>query len=319
MNQWLKVKIAARQQEAADIVSFKLVDPDGHALPAFTAGAYVDVEIKPGLIRQYSLCNVPGDAHYVIAVLQEEGSCGGSIAMHQLAEGMLITISAPRNNFPLETTAKKSLLFAGGIGITPLLCMAEQLSLSHADFSMHYCARSVERMAFKTRIRQSSFANNISFHFDDGAFAQKLAPEKELAKVDASTHIYICGPVGFIDWILHIARSAGWAETQLHREYFSVTQTADTATQTAFEVQITSTGAVFLVEADQSIANALRANGVYIPTSCEQGICGTCLTNVLEGIPDHRDAFLTEDERSSNKMIMLCCSRAKSSRLILDL
>ncbi|MES1196714.1 MAG: ferredoxin reductase, partial [Steroidobacter sp.] len=225
MNEWLTVRIESRQQEAADIVSFQLVDPAGQALPPFTAGAHIDVEIKPGLIRQYSLCNAPGDSNqlssYLIAVLKETVSRGGSVAMHEFAEGSLLKISTPKNHFPLVTEAKKSLLFAGGIGVTPLLSMAEQLSRDGSDFTMHYCARSPDRMAFVSRIRQSSFARQVSLHLDNGSFAQRLAPEKELSEVDTHAHVYMCGQAGFMNWITNVARSMGWPEAQLHREYFS--------------------------------------------------------------------------------------------------
>jgi vanillate O-demethylase ferredoxin subunit len=323
MNERITVKVAAKRQEAADIVSFKLVDPTGQPLPPFTAGSHVDVEIKPDLIRQYSLCNVPNDtsanSFYEIAVLQDPASRGGSLAMHELVEGALINISPPRNQFPLAVDAKRSLLFAGGIGITPLLCMAEQLSLLHADFRLFYCARSKTRMAFVDRIQHAAFASQVSLHLDDGAFAQKLVPERELSSVDRDTHVYVCGPTGFMNWILNTARTAGWPESQLHVEYFSNALAQASNESPSFEVQVGVNGPVLTVEPEQSIANVLRANGVYIPTSCEQGICGTCLTNVLEGIPEHRDQFLTEGERAANTMIMPCCSRAKSSRLVLDL
>ncbi len=318
MSEWLKVKIAAKQQEAINIVSFKLIDLDGNALPPFTAGAHIDVEIKPGLIRQYSMCNSPSDSYYVIAVSKDDQSRGGSVAMHELAEDTLLNIGKPRNQFALIPTAKKSLLFAGGIGVTPLLSMAEQLSQNKADFSFEYCARSVAHMAFINRIPHSAYADRVSLHFDDGAFSQKLVPEKILAQPTPDTHLYVCGPSGFIEWILATARSMGWSESQLHREYFSTALVAAT-TDGSFEVQIASTGQVFVIEGGQSITNVLHANGVYIPTSCDQGVCGTCLTNVLEGIPDHRDVFLTEGEKASNEMLMPCCSRAKSARLVLDL
>jgi len=319
MNEWLTVRIAQKQREATDIVSFKLVDPTGGALPGFTAGAHIDVEVASGLTRQYSICNKPGDDYYMIAVLLEPASRGGSIAMQSLVEGTLIRISKPKNHFALTPDATRTLLFAGGIGVTPLLSMAEHLSRHHAEFHLHYCARSRDRMAFVDRIQHASFADKVSLHLDDGPFAQRLAPERMLANVDKETHIYVCGPPGFMNWILHTARSNGWSEHQLHTEYFSNIPVAGENSLEAFEVELASTHQVFLVEAGQSITNVLRANGVYIPTSCEQGVCGTCLTNVIEGIPDHRDAFLTEDERKANQMMLPCCSRSKSPKLILDL
>ncbi|HVY22258.1 MAG TPA: PDR/VanB family oxidoreductase [Steroidobacteraceae bacterium] len=319
MNEWLSVRISRKQTEAADIVSFKLVSADGSALPPFTAGSHIDVEVRPDLVRQYSLCNASGDDHYLIAVLKEPSSRGGSSGMHELAEGAVIRISAPRNQFPLVATAAKSLLFAGGIGITPLFSMAETLSLAHSPFILHYCAQSPERMAFMQYLQQASYRDNVFMHFDNGAFTQRLAPERVLATVESGTHIYACGPAGFIDWIVATARYAGWPDAQIHLEYFSAQTSPDADAMQSFEVQVASTGAVFIVEPGQSITDVLRANGMYVPTSCEQGICGTCLTTVIDGIPDHRDNFLTEDERNSNTLIMPCCSRAKSHRLVLDL
>lgn len=319
MNEWLSVRVAVKQQEATDIISFKLVSVDGSPLPTFTAGSHIDVEAASGTVRQYSLCNMPGENHYLIAVLKEEESRGGAIAMHQLAEGATIRISAPRNHFPVVKDAEKSLLFAGGIGITPLLSMAKELSCSKSLFTLHYCTRSPERMAFMNYFKQASFHEHVVMHFDNGLFSQRLAPETELASVDASTHLYVCGPTGFIDWIVSAARYAGWSDSQIHLEYFSAAPQVVLESMDSFEVQIASTGQVFIIEPGESITNVLRVNGIYIPTSCEQGICGTCLTSVIDGIPDHRDAFLTEDERNCNKMMMPCCSRAKSHRLVLDL
>jgi vanillate O-demethylase ferredoxin subunit len=317
MHNWLTAKIVAKQQEATDIVSLILADPSGQPLPSFTAGSHIDVQLSSQLIRQYSLFNAPGESRYRIAVLRETASRGGSEAMHNLVEGSLINISQPRNSFALDSNAKRSLLIAGGIGITPLLSMAEYLSQTQSEFHLHYCARSLDRMPFINYIKQTPFARQVSLHLDNGSFAQKLVPERELATFDELTHLYVCGPQGFMTWIVDTAVRTGWPINQIHQEYFSAKPL--TATDAAFEVQINSTGAVLLIEPEQRIADVLRANGVYIPTSCEQGICGTCLTNVIDGIPDHRDAFLTEGEKDANKLIMPCCSRSKSPRLILDL
>ena len=319
MNEHLTVSIASRHQEALDIVSFRMVDPTGRPLPSFSAGSHIDVEIQPGLIRQYSLCNKPEQPFYEIAVLKDPASRGGSVGMHDLAEGELVSISQPRNYFPLTDSAKRSLLFAGGIGITPLLSMAQQLSVTHSNFRLFYCARTKKRMAFVDRINEAAYASQVSFHLDDEPFSQRLVPERELANVDKDTHVYICGPAGFMSWILNAARNAGWLESQLHVEYFANTAVQPSNQSQNFEVQVGLNGPVFTIEPDQSITNVLRTNGVYIPTSCEQGICGTCLTTVLDGVPDHRDQFLTEGERAANAMIMPCCSRAKSPRLILDI
>lgn len=315
----ITVRVAACRQEALDIRSFELIRPDGGALPAFSAGAHIDVHLPDGQVRQYSLCNHPQESHrYQIGVLKDPASRGGSSAMHELSEGVELQISEPRNLFPLAHEAKRSLLFAGGIGITPILCMAERLSHSGAEFELHYCARSAERAAFIDRIRQSAFSDRVSFHFDDGVGGEPLDAATVLAAPEPDVHLYVCGPGGFMEHVLSTARAQGWAETNLHREYFSAAPTAQ-ANDGSFEVQLSSSGQVLQVPADQTVAQVLEAAGVIVPLSCEQGICGTCLTRVLEGEPDHRDLFMTEAEQAANDQFTPCCSRAKTPRLVLDL
>ena len=327
IRQWMSVKITAKTEEALDIVAFELADPDGRNLPPFSAGAHIDVEIGDGLVRQYSLCNHPGERHrYLIAVLKVPDSRGGSVAMHgRFREGSLINISEPKNNFPLVASARKSLLFAGGIGITPILCMAERLAQTGADFELHYSTRSAERMAFARRIRASSFADRVRFYLGDGSTARKLDVKAALGKkglfgsVPRDVHVYVCGPTGFMDWVLKTARDNKWRDEQLHREYFASVALPADATSTEFEVQIASTGLTYLIPADLPITKALRLHGIDIPTSCEEGVCGTCLTRVLEGIPDHRDLVLSARDKARNDQMTPCCSRSKSPKLVLDL
>lgn len=320
VRQWLNVKVVSKRREATDIYSFELADPKGRALPPFSAGAHVDVEVREGLVRQYSLCNHPEESHrYLIAVLLDPKTRGGSAAMHaHIREGDIIRISEPKNHFPLAASVRRSLLLAGGIGVTPILCMAERLAHSGTDFEMHYCARSAERMAFAQRIRQSSFSDRVIFHHDDGPDAQKLNINQVLAAAGPDAHLYVCGPTGFMDWVLQAAKEHHWVDARVHREYFAAPEQA-MASEGEFEVQIASSGEVFLIEATQTITQVLSNNGVEIPTSCEAGVCGTCLTRVLEGIPEHRDVYLTEKEHAKNDQILPCCSRAKSRRLVLDL
>ena len=315
----LIVEVKARHDEARDIATFELADPHGRPLPAFSAGAHVDVQIKPGLIRQYSLCNHPEERdRYLIGVLRDPTSRGGSVAMHEeIQVGDLIQISAPKNHFPLEH-AKRTLLFAGGIGVTPILCMAERLAHTDADFEMHYCTRAAERTAFLERIRQGTFAERVHFHFDDGEPEQKLDLESLVGTPDPGTQIYICGPKGFIDFVLATCKAHGWASHQLHTEYFAGA-VADTSDDGNFEVKIASSGASFTVPADKTVHQVLAENGIEIMVSCEQGVCGTCLTRVLEGEPDHRDLYLDDDEHAANDQFTPCCSRAKSKVLVLDL
>jgi vanillate O-demethylase ferredoxin subunit len=313
------VRIARKAEEAPGICSFELVDPDGAALPRFSAGAHVDVHLPGGLVRQYSLCNNPVETHrYLIAVLRDPASRGGSAAMHDLTEGQHIRISDPKNHFELAAHAERSLLLAGGIGVTPILCMAEQLASEGADFEMHYCTRSRGRTAFVERIAAGWLAPRVHLHHDEGAPDQKLDAASLLAAPQPGTHLYVCGPTGFMDWVLGTARAAGWPEDRLHREYFAAAP-IDTRGDGSFEVQIASTGAVIRIAADQTVVAALAAHGVAVQTSCEQGVCGTCLTRVLDGIPDHRDMYLTPDEQAKGDLFTPCCSRAKTARLVLDL
>jgi len=316
----LSVRVARKTMEAQDICTFELVAEDGGPLPAFSAGSHVDVELANGITRQYSLCNDPKETHrYLIGVLRDPASRGGSQALHeQVKEGHLLQISAPKNHFPLAHDAKRSLLLAGGIGVTPILCMAERLAITGAAFEMHYAARAPERAAFRQRIAQSSFADRVQFHYDNGDAAQKLDLKTLLVKPEAGTHLYVCGPQGFMDAVLETARAQGWPENQLHYEFFGAA-VAKSDSDASFEIKLASSGRIVMVPKDQTVTQALAAAGVEIMMSCEQGVCGTCLTRVLEGVPDHKDSYLTPEERAANDQFLPCCSRAKTAQLVLDL
>ncbi|MDR7149807.1 vanillate O-demethylase ferredoxin subunit [Hydrogenophaga palleronii] len=316
----LRVRVASRSTETQDICSLELVPVEGTTLPAFTAGAHVDVHLPGGLVRQYSLCNRPGETHrYQIGVLRDAASRGGSQAVHEaLLEGTELDISTPRNLFALSDSAPHHLLLAGGIGITPLLAMAEHLSAQGASFELHHCTRSRDRTPFVPRITAASYAQKAHHHFDDGDAAQKLDIATTLAQAPAGTHLYVCGPQGFMDAVLNAGRAAGWPEERLHREYFAAAPVDHTG-DGSFEMEIASTGRVIPVRADQTALAALHEAGLDIPMSCEQGICGTCLTGVKAGKPDHRDQYLTPEEREACDQFLPCCSRASSPRLVLDL
>ncbi|MFB9123481.1 oxidoreductase [Paraburkholderia dipogonis] len=316
----LKVRVAAKHVEAVGICSFELVEAGGNALPAFSAGSHIDVAVPGGLTRQYSLCNAPNESHrYQISVLRDPSSRGGSAGMHdRVSVGDELIISAPKNHFALAHGARHSVLLAGGIGVTPILCMAERLSMIGASFEMHYCTRSREHTAFLERIAGACYASHVQFHFDDGAVDQKLDMAACLAKPESGTHLYVCGPKGFMESVLHAARAAGWPEAQLHYEFFAA-EARSPADDARFEVEIASTGQVVVVEKDETVVQALAKVGVEIQISCEQGVCGTCLTRVLEGEPDHFDVYLSAEERAANDQFLPCCSRGKSSRLVLDL
>ena len=196
--------------------------------------------------------------------------------------------------------------------------MAEQLSQQGGSFALHHCTRSRERTPFVEALAASAYAGRVQHHFDDGAAAQKLDIAATLEQAPAGTDLYVCGPQGFMDAVLNAGRAAGWPEERLHREYFAAAP-VDHTNDGGFELELASSGRVIPVRADQSALAALLAAGLDIPMSCEQGVCGTCLTGVKAGTPDHRDQYLTDEERAANDQFLPCCSRAKSARLVLDL
>ena len=315
----LQLKVVRKDQEAEDICSYELVSLDGQALPAFSAGAHIDVHVGAGLVRQYSLCNAPHERHrYQIGVLREPASRGGSIAMHEeIAVGSVLQVSEPKNHFPL-VAARRSLLFAGGIGVTPILAMAEQLAAAGEPFALHYCTRGPERTAFRSRLADGAFAGQVHLHYDSGSAGQKLALDQLLAAPDADTHIYVCGPAGFIAHVIGSAEACGWPAAQVHREYFGAAPVDDSG-DGPFDVKLAASGRVITIPAGRTVVAVLAEHGVDIPMSCEQGVCGTCLTRVLDGVPDHRDLYLTDEEHAANDQFTPCCSRAKSTTLVLDL
>jgi vanillate O-demethylase ferredoxin subunit len=313
------MRVTARRQETDDIVSFDLADPAGAALPAFTAGAHIDIEAAPGLIRQYSLLNDPFERHrYRVGILKDSNSRGGSVAMHEIQAGDMVRIAGPRNHFELHADSHEALLLAGGIGITPLLCMARQLYRHGQAFALHYCVRSAAHAAFLDELRSAPFAGNVHVHRDDGAAEQRLNLNALLAAHAPDTHIYVCGPGGFMSWCIETATAYGVADSRIHREYFKAAPVPE-ALDSSFEVQLASSGAVFKVPENASILQVLRENGVNLPASCETGVCGTCLTGVLSGVPEHRDVYLTKEERAAGDVMLPCCSRAASALLVLDL
>lgn len=319
MSGQLKVVVKRITREAADINTFEFVDPSERALPSFTAGAHVDVHLPNGMMRQYSLCNYPRErGRYVVAVLRSAAGRGGSVCMHDaVQEGDELTLSLPRNHFPLQEDAKRHVLIAGGIGITPMLAMARRLSEIGADYTLHYCARSPDKTAFHELLTSAPFIQNTRFHFDNGDPTQGLDLRALLAQVAAGTHVYCCGPTGLVKAVA--AASAHWPDNTVHFEFFAVDATAPAGTHQPFEVAIASTGAVYQVAADQTLLQVLLAQGHEIDSSCEEGLCGTCVVEVLDGQPDHRDLVLSTREKQSNGVIVSCCSRAKSQRLTLNL
>lgn len=319
-NKNFEVLVRAKQVEALDICTFELGLPDDGALPAFSAGSHIDVQIGNGITRQYSLCNDPEENHrYLIGVLNDAASRGGSAWMHKNVQpGTRLTISAPKNKFPLARGAKHSILIAGGIGITPLLCMAERLSRTGENFDFHYCARSRARTAFYDRIQSSLFQRSAHFYWDDQPELGALDLSRIVAEVGPDVHVYFCGPQGFMDWIQGKVRGASLPDTQVHFEFFS-REVAAQSSDISFEVQLARSGRIVLVQKSETVIQALAAAGVNVEVSCEQGVCGTCLTRVIDGEPEHRDCYLTPAEHAANDQFTPCCSRSRSPRLVLDL
>ncbi len=312
--------VSDRQDEAGNIMRLRLASADGTPLPPFAAGAHIDVQV-PGesssLWRQYSLCGDPTNTEqYEIGILKDPASRGGSMALHErVCVGMMLTAEGPRNHFPLDETANRTLLFGGGIGITPMLSMAKRLHALGSPFTLHYCTRTEAGTAFRVDLETAPFSGLVRFHHDDGPQEQRLDLSRDLPPPDGATHIYVCGPAGFMDWVISSAEARGYAPATIHREYFSakIDSSGD-----SFEVEARASGVTVTVGPEDTIARALARVGVKIPVKCEEGVCGTCLTSVLQGVPDHRDKFLTEEEREANEDICTCCSRAIGARLVLD-
>jgi len=315
----LEVKVTRRRFEADGIDSFELMLPDGGELPPFRAGAHIDLVAPNGMVRQYSLCNHPRERQrYVIGVLRDPRSRGASRSIHaQLSEGDVVQISAPRNHFALAG-AGRSLLLAAGIGVTPLMCMAHELHQGGADFTLHYCARSRSRAAFTAALATSGYADRVRLHFDDEDPSQQLDLAALLASPDLETHVYVCGPAGFIELVRSHARAGGWRASHIHVEHFGAAP-QDLPEPGSFDVTIVSSGKTIRVDAASSVAEALARHGVMVPVSCMEGVCGTCITGVLDGVPEHRDCYFSEEEKARNDQFMPCCSRARSTSLLLDL
>jgi vanillate O-demethylase ferredoxin subunit len=316
------VRVNRIRREAIDIASYELVEPNGQPLPAFTPGSHIDVHLGPNLIRQYSLCNGPDDlGHYVIAVKREPESRGGSAAMHErVKEGDLLTISEPRNNFPLEPDAEHHTLLAGGIGVTPILSMARHLCAAGASFELHYFTRSLQHTAFHDVLSGPEYKGKgkVDFHYAIEPAALRPYLRRLLWRRPPGAHLYLCGPKPFMDMIEEVAAPT-WPPETVHLEYFTADPRALTGPQDAFEVRLAMSGGTYTVPEGKSIVEVLAEHGIHVEVSCEQGVCGTCLTGVLEGVPDHRDMFLTDEEHQEGDKMTVCVSRAKSPVLVLDL
>lgn len=318
-NSMLDLRIRAVTRETEDILSFELVDPQDRDLPEFAAGAHLDVHIAEGLVRQYSLSSDPTDRRrYQIAVLREVAGRGGSKAIHEKAhpDGTL-TVSAPRNHFPLIDGAKRHLLLAGGIGVTPMMAMIATLEARGADWRMHYCTRSREKTAFRDRLNPLIAAGKVILHHDGGDPKKGLDIITTLKDVEPGTHLYYCGPSGFMAAVAEATKH--WPDGSVHFEFFNTPadRPVETRVNTPFKIKLKSTGKVLDIPADKSIVQVLRENGHTVDTSCEEGYCGTCLTRYVEGEPEHRDTVLDTDDHA--KYVLICCARSNSPLLVLDI
>lgn len=314
----LNLEVTARIAERGGVVAVDLVDPRGGSLPPFTAGAHIDLHLGEGLVRRYSLMNDPAERRrYRLGVLLEPNSRGGSAAVHaRLVLGAAVTAGPPRNHFPLASEAERSILVGGGIGVTPMLAMAHALHAQGRDFVLHYCTRTADRTPFLDELSVAPFAAKVRLHHDEGLPPNPFRPERDLAPLRPGVHCYVCGPAGFMDWVIGAAKALGYPPERIHREYFSAEIDAAGA---GFEVVAARSGLTLQVAEGQSIAEVLAAHGLAVETSCEEGVCGTCLVEVLEGEPDHRDVYLTDAEKRLGDQILVCCSRARSKRLVLNL
>ena len=320
----LEVTILRKTHETADITSYELANTDGSALPTFEAGSHIDVKVNEKTLRQYSLYNAPKNHQtYKIAVLKDPNSRGGSLAVHNSFNvGDTIQISSPRNLFPLKNDSNRTLLFAGGIGITPLLSMAQVLNEQGKDFELHYFTRSKTNTAFFEELNQSPFASNVFFHFNDQNEDRDRVLKHTLDQknpLNETAHLYTCGPNGFMDYIFDTARSLGWKDDNLHKEVFNAEPIVLDESDKSFTLNLVRSGISFDIPADKTVLEVLEAADIELDTSCEQGVCGSCITKVISGTPDHRDQFLTDSEKSLNNQFTPCCSRSLTDSLSIDL
>lgn len=313
----LTLLVAAKELIAQDIHLFKLVAPPGSSLPPFTAGAHIVVRTPAGLWRQYSLCNAPHDTdRYLIAVKREELGQGGSRSMVDAVQvGQELKASTPINHFELQPAAR-TLLVAGGIGITPILAMAYELVRCVREFQLLYCARSAAATAFHDLLRtDAALAPHTTIHHDHGDRAQAFDFESLLALQSPGTHVYCCGPSALMQVVRDLTRN--WPAGCVHFEEFSPAKEQDVRDgDAAFVVKLARRGAEVRVPPGMSILQVLREEGFLVSSSCESGTCSACRTTVLRGVPDHRCYVMDEDDESE---IMLCVSRARTPELVLDL
>ncbi|NML32367.1 PDR/VanB family oxidoreductase [Paraburkholderia antibiotica] len=316
----IEVEVRGIRLEAETVRSFELWPVAGE-LPRFTAGAHLDVQVLPDVLRQYSLTN-PHERHrYVIAVHRDPAGAGGSMRMHDAVTiGSRLSVSVPRNHFPLNERAEHSVFVAGGIGVTPLLAMVRRLSELGRSWVFYYCARTPGRAAFLRELHDladTCAGGTLHCVFDGEPGAASLNLDDALGAHRGHADFYCCGPEPLMEAFSKTL--AGVAPERIHLEYFKAPAADASVDADAFTVVLARRGKTLRVPAGRSILEVLRENGVPTLSSCRQGICGTCETAVIEGEPDHRDHVLTPRERASNQTMMICVSRCKGERLTLDI
>jgi ferredoxin-NADP reductase len=315
----LELVVSSVDRAATDVVVLELRDDANRPLPPFEPGAHLEVYLPNGMTRHYSLCNDSREANrYRIAVGLAPHSRGGSRHIHQnIRPGDRLTVSVPRNNFRLAEAANYCFI-AGGIGITPILSMVKWCLANGRQWRLFYCARSRQHAAFQEEIVSGGDAH-VRFHFDDANAGRLFDPAEALRGVDPTTHIYCCGPPALM---VAVQEARAKYNEFLHFEWFTpraADDARDTEKNSAFTVVVHSSGRRFPIAPDMSILGTLESNGIDIPNSCREGLCGTCETRIITGIPDHRDCVLSAEQRAANNTMMICVSRSKSDVLELDL
>jgi phthalate 4,5-dioxygenase reductase subunit len=302
---------------ARDIVLFELRAPDGAALAPFTAGAHVPVRVPSGAMRQYSLCGDPQQQdRYLLAVKREAAGRGGSASLVDgVAEGDTLMVGPPRNLFALSEKARSFILVAGGIGITPLMAMVRSLQAEGLrPFKLYYLTRDAQATAFADELALPEWAGKVRIHHDHGDPAQALDLWTLFEKPASGAHVYCCGPQGLMDAVRDM--TGHWPDSAIHFESFGA-DTRARAEDQPFEVELARSGRSLRVDPGQTLLQALREAQAQVPSSCESGTCGSCKVGLLAGEADHRDQVLLPEERASQ--VMVCVSRARSARLVLDL
>jgi tetrachlorobenzoquinone reductase len=308
--------VAGNDDGAVKVIDLRPVDDTN--LPRFQPGAHIDLYVSPGLTRQYSLVNDADETHrYVIAVLRDEKSRGGSVWLHDWLEaGDHLTISKPRCHFALFEEAAHSVFIAGGIGVTPLWCMAQRQLRLGRSFQFHYGARSRDRAPLIGVLAEKLGGSGcLQLSYDNPTGGGGLDLKSIVRSAPGNSHFYACGPAGMLD--AFIGATAEIPSGQVHLERFGAVASA--AVDGGFDVELARSGRTVAVPAGQTILQALKAAGINASHSCAEGICGACEVAVLSGVADHRDAVLTDGEKAAGKTMMICCSGAKTPRLVLDL